>query len=293
MLDYKVIELSDRIWINELLKKSDFRGCEYNFANNFAWHRLYDTTICRYKDFYISRSRKYGLRYTFPAGNGDYKDLFLMLKKDAEELGSPLVISSVTDENLKLFEELFDGQYDVSCDESSSDYIYDAEKLRTLSGKKYHKKRNHLSNFYRNNWTYSDMDESDFDECIEFAVKSYNSNQSYDDESSVAEQFAINAFMNYYNELELKGGVIRVDDKVEAFTIGDPINSDTFDVHIEKANSSIQGAYAAINNEFAKSAANGYTYINREEDLGLEGLRKSKRSYYPVIMLRKNVVTFK
>ena len=84
MLDYKVIELSDRIWIKELLNKSDFRGCEYNFANNFAWHRLYDTTICRYKNFYISRSKKYGLRYTFPAGTGDYKDLFLTLKKDAK-----------------------------------------------------------------------------------------------------------------------------------------------------------------------------------------------------------------
>ena len=293
MFEYKVIELSDRIWINEILSKSDFRGCEYNFANNFAWHRLYNTTICRYKDFYISRSQKYGLRYTFPSGTGDYKDLFLALKKDAEELNSPLIIGSVTDENLMVFKELFDGEYEVSCDESSSDYIYDAEKLRTLSGKKYHKKRNHLSNFYRNNWEYSDMTEKDFDECIEFAVNSYNLNQSYDDESSVAEQFAINTFMNYYEELELKGGVIRVEGKVEAFTIGDPINSDTFDIHIEKANSSIQGAYAAINNEFAKSATNGYTYINREEDLGLEGLRKSKRSYYPVFMLKKNVVTFK
>ena len=293
MLDYNVIDISDRQWVTELLKKSDFRGCEYNFANNFAWHRLYNTTICRYKDFYISRSQKYGLRYTFPAGEGDYKDLFLTLKKDAEELDSPLIIGSVTDENLAIFEELFEGQYTVSCDESSSDYIYDAEKLRTLSGKKYHKKRNHLSNFYRNNWTYSDMTEMDFVECIEFAVNSYNLNQAYDDESSVAEQFAINALMNYYNELELKGGVIRVDGKVEGFTIGDPINSDTFDIHIEKANAAIQGAYAAINNEFAKSATNGYTYINREEDLGLEGLRKSKRSYYPVIMLRKNVVTFK
>ncbi len=293
MLDYKVIEISDRKWVTELLKKSNFRGCEYNFANNFAWHRLYDTTICRYNDFYISCSKKYGLRYTFPAGEGDYKDLFLTLKKDAEEQNSPLIVSSVTDKNLALFEELFEGQYTVSCDESSFDYIYDAEKLRTLSGKKYHKKRNHLSNFYKNNWEYFDLTEKDFDECIEFAVKSYNLNQSYDDESSVAEQFAINAFMNYYNELELKGGVIYVDGKIEAFTIGDPINNDTFDIHIEKANASIQGAYTAINNEFAKSATNGYTYINREEDLGLEGLRKSKRSYYPVIMLRKNVITFK
>lgn len=292
-MDFKVIELSDRPWITEILKMSDFRGCEYNFSNNFAWHRLYNTSICRYKNFYISRSMKYGLRFTFPAGSGDYKDLFLTLKKEAEELGSPLMVSSVTDESLKLFEELFHGQYTVSCDEADSDYIYDGEKLRTLSGKKYHQKRNHLARFYENNWEYSEMTEKDFDECIEFAVNSYNINKAYDDESAVAEQYAINTFMNCFGELELKGGVIRIDGKVEGFTIGDGINSDTFDIHIEKANPSVQGAYAAINNEFAKSAAAGYTYINREEDLGLEGLRKSKRSYYPVMMLRKNVVTFK
>ena len=137
------------------------------------------------------------------------------------------------------------------------------------------------------------LTEKDFDECIEFAVKSYNLNNGYDDESSVGEQFAINTFMNSFGELDLKGGVITVDGKIQAFTIGDRINSDTFDIHIEKANAEIQGAYAAINNEFAKSAATDYEYINREEDLGLEGLRKSKHSYHPVFMLQKNVVTFK
>lgn len=293
MLDFKVIEISDRPWVTELLKISDFRGCEYNFSNNMAWHRLYDTKICRYKDFYISRSMKYGMRFTFPAGRGDYKDLFGVLKKEAEEGGVPLTVSSVTDENLRIFEELFPGQYTVSCDEADCDYIYETEKLQTLSGKKYHQKRNHLARFRENNWQYSDMTAKDFDDCIEFAVNSYNLNQAYDDESSVAEQFAINTFMNYWDELGLKGGVIRVDGRLEGFTIGDGINSDTFDIHIEKANSDIQGAYAAINNEFAKSAANGYTYINREEDLGLEGLRKSKRSYHPAMMLRKNTVVFK
>ena len=293
MLEFKTIELSDRPWVTELLKMSDFRGCEYTFSNNLAWYRLYESQICRYKDFYISRSMKYGMRFTFPAGSGDYEDLFKTLKKEAEGQGCPLVVSSVTDENLKLFEELFEGQYEVSCDEADFDYIYDAEKLRTLSGKKYHQKRNHLARFYENNWEYSDMTEKDFDECIEFAVNSYNLNQAYDDESSVTEQFAINTFMNYFGELELKGGVLRVDGKVEGFTIGEGINSDTFDIHIEKANASIQGAYAAINNEFAKSATEGYTYINREEDLGLEGLRKSKHSYHPAFLLSKNKVTFK
>ena len=293
MLDFRVIELSDRPWVTELLKLSDFKGCEYNFANNIAWYRLYKATICRYKDFYISRSEKYGLRFTFPAGKGDYRDLFLTLKKEAEENGSPLIVNSVTNEELAIFEELFPDMYTVSCDEADSDYIYEAEKLQTLAGKKYHQKRNHLARFRENNWEYHDMTEKDFDDCIEFAARKYELDNAYDDESKVAEQFAINTFMNSFGELGLKGGVITVDGKLEAFTIGDGINSDTFDIHIEKANADIQGAYAAINNEFALSAAKGYTYINREEDLGLEGLRRSKRSYHPAFMLQKNVVTFK
>ncbi len=293
MFDFRKIELSDKDWIKKLLAKSDFRGCEYSFANNLAWNRHYETKICRYKDFYISGSRKEGLYFTFPAGEGDYKELFTELRKYAAESNSPLVISSVTPEKLPIFEEYFPDEYTVSSDPADYDYVYRAENLRELAGKKYHGKRNHLKRFYENNWSYNVMTEADFDECIEFAVKTYNDSNAYDNESSVGEQFAINTFFNYFNELELMGGVIRVDRKVEGFTIGSRINSDTMDTHIEKANSEINGAYTAVMNEFAKSASNDFTYINREEDLGIEGLRRSKRSYYPEFQIVKNVVTFK
>lgn len=293
MLDFRKIELSDKEWINSLLKKSDFMGCEYSFANNFAWHRLYETKICRYKDFYISCSDKYGLRFTYPAGEGDRKELFITLRKYAEERNSPLLISSVLPENIALFEEYFPGEFTVSNDEADFDYIYLAENLRSLKGKKYHGKRNHLNRFYENNWMYKSLTDADFDDCIAFAAKSYNDNNSYDSESSVAEQFAINTFFNYYNELNLMGGVLRVDGKIAGFTIGSRINSDTMDTHIEKAESSINGAYTAIMNEFAKDASVGFTYINREEDMGIEGLRKSKRSYCPEFQIVKNVVAFK
>ncbi len=293
MLEFRKIELKDKIWIKELLGKSDFRGCEYSFANNMAWHRYYETKICRYKDFYISCSEKFGLRFTFPAGSGDYGELFTELRKYAEEHNSPLAVSSVLPENLAVFDEYFGGEFNVLSDEADFDYIYSAEKLRTLAGKKYHGKRNHLNRFYENDWTYSRLTEKDFDECIEFAVRSYNDNNSYDDESSVGEQYAINTFFNLFDELELKGGVIRIGGRVEAFTIGSRINSDTLDIHIEKANSGINGAYTAIMNEFAKDASEGFAYINREEDLGIEGLRKSKRSYYPEFQIIKNTVIFK
>ena len=293
MFEFRKIDISDKPWITELLRKSDFRGCEYSFANNMAWHRLYETKICRYKDFYISCSEKDGLHFTFPAGAGDYKEVLTLLRKYAEERGVPFVVSSVLTENLPLFEEYFPGEYTVENDESGNDYIYLAENLRELKGKKYHGKRNHLKRFYENDWSYSRMTERDFDECIEFAVKSYNENMSYDDESSVAEQFAINTFFNNFDALDLRGGVIRVGGKVEGFTIGSRINSDTMDIHVEKANAAINGAYTAIMNEFAKAESTEFTYINREEDLGLEGLRRSKRSYCPEFMLVKNTVIFK
>lgn len=293
MLEFRKIELGDKEWIDRLLRLSDFRGCEYSFANNFAWHRLYETEICRYKDFYISKSEKYGLRFTYPAGEGDRKELFGELRKYSEERGVPLCISSVRNDDLGLFEEYFPGKYTAASDEADYDYIYLAENLRTLKGKKYHGKRNHLNRFYENNWSYSALTEKDYDECLYFAVQSYNGNNMYDSESAIGEQYAINTFFNNFEALGLKGGVLRVEGKVVGFTIGSRINSDTLDTHIEKADSAINGAYTAIMNEFAKAESGDFAYINREEDLGLEGLRKSKMSYYPEFRLQKNVVTFK
>lgn len=293
MFDFRKIELSDAAWIRPILAMSDFRGCEYNFANNLAWHRYYETVICRYKDFYISSSQKYGLCFTFPAGKGDYRELFVNLRKYAEERNEPLRISSVLPENVSLFEDFFPGEYTVSADEDGFDYIYTAEKMRTLAGKKLHSKRNHLKKFYENDWSYSQLTEKDFDECIEYAVLTYNKNDSYTVESSVGEQYAINILFNHFGELGLRGGVIRVGGKVEGFTIGSRTNSDTLDIHIEKATADIAGAYTAVMNEFAKHESLDVEYINREEDMGLEGLRRSKRSYYPEFQIIKNTITFK
>lgn len=293
MLDFRKIELADKPWIDSLLKISDFRGCEYSFANNFAWHRLYETEICRYKDFYISKSEKNGLHFTFPAGQGNRKELFDELKKYSEEKGSPLCVTSVSDEQIGFFEENYADEFTVTTDEADYDYVYFAEKLITLSGKKLHGKRNHLNRFYENNWSYSPLTEKDYDECILFAVESYNYNDMYDDESAVGEQYAINTFFNHFAELGLRGGVVRIDGKVVGFTVGSRTNSDTIDIHIEKALPDINGAYTAVMNEFAKAEAQNFTYINREEDLGLEGLRKSKRSYCPEFQIKKNTIIFK
>ncbi|MCI7768445.1 MAG: phosphatidylglycerol lysyltransferase domain-containing protein [Oscillospiraceae bacterium] len=294
MLDFKVIELSDKPWVEKLLRISDFRGCEYCFANNMAWRRMYDTKITRYKDFYISLSEQGSPYFTFPAGGGDYSEVFGEMKKYSEARGYPLVIGSVTPDKFPLFEELFPkDSYVLEADEDGWDYVYSASDLAELKGKKYHGKRNHLKKLLAMDYSYEPLTEKDFDDCISFAVNVYNRDSAYDDKSKVCEQFAINTYFENFHALGLMGGVLRVEGRIAAFTIGERINSDTLGVHIEKAEASVDGAYPAVNQMFAASAGKDFAYINREEDLGIEGLRKAKRSYHPAFMIEKHTVRFK
>lgn len=296
MLEFRDIDISDKDKINSALRKSDFRGCEYSFANNMAWKRLSDSKISFYKDFYISCAFNTddGIpSFTFPSGEGNYSELFTEMRKYSEALGKPLRIWGVTDDLLPLFNEFFPDQFIAELDRDSSDYIYKSSDLIELSGKKYHGKRNHLARFNELDYTFSPITEKDFDDCIAFSTVTYNNKTSDNSHSFIAEQYAINTYFTYFNEFELKGGVIRIDGKPAAVTIGEGINSDTFCVHIEKANTEYMGIYSGINNCFAKEFAVDYKFINREEDLGLEGLRKSKLSYHPDFILNKYSVTFK
>lgn len=289
MQKFRKINIDDKDRIKEILSRSDFKGCEYSFANNLAWNRLYETYISFFDDFYISMSEKNGLTFTFPAGSGDYEKLFYELFSYAKSKNSPLRISSVTEDKFELVKKYM-GKCTVEEVDGGADYIYDARSLKALEGKKYHKKRNHLKKIENYNYSFSTLTENDFDECIAFAAGKYNEKENANS-SFVHEQYAIDVFFKYFDELELSGGVLRVDGKLKAFTIGEIITPDTADIHIEKADTNIDGAYAAINNFYAKALPENIRYINREEDLGIEGLRKSKLSYYPEILLKKYIFT--
>jgi hypothetical protein len=115
----------------------------------------------------------------------------------------------------------------------------------------------------------------------------------YSDDVKKAEADAVTRGMNKFFELGFIGGLLRVNGEIQAFTFGEPLNSDTFVVHVEKAFTEYQGTYTAINREFVNSACKGFKFINREEDMGAENLRKAKMSYYPSILLEKYKVKFK
>lgn len=295
MFDFREIKLSDKPWIDELLSKSDFMGCEYSFANNVAWRRLSDSVISRYKNFYlISTQDKNSVYLTYPAGDGDILELISEFNKYCESLGKRFILTSVTTQNLELLKEkIGDSIEDIKSNPDFYDYIYNADDLINLKGKKYHSKRNHISNFKKLPWEYKELSVDLFDDCIRFVTEAYNKKSGADDFSAVVEQFAINTFFNNYEYFNLVGGVLFQNDRIVGVTIGEKLNSNTLVVHIEKALSDVNGAYPTLCNEFAKANAIDLKYINREEDLGIEGLRKSKRSYHPCFQLEKHSVLFK
>lgn len=296
MLEFRDIDISDKMRIDAALSASQFMGCEYSFANNMAWRRLAGSKISFYKDFYLccAFDTADGVpHFILPAGTGSYKDVIDEMMRFTDTLAVPLIITGITDDFLPTLNELYPDKFTVTPDRDSSDYIYYSSDLIGLSGKKYHGKRNHLARFKELGCEYSPITERDFDDCITFGAVAYNNKAAESDHSFVAEQFAINTYFNFFDELGLSGGVIRKDGVLAAFTIGEGLNRDTFCVHIEKADTQYNGIYAGINNCFARDAAISYKFINREEDLGLEGLRKSKLSYRPAFILNKNTVTFK
>ncbi|MDE5763924.1 MAG: phosphatidylglycerol lysyltransferase domain-containing protein [Ruminococcus sp.] len=297
MLEFRQIRLADRDRINMALEKSGFMGCEYSFANNLAWCRLAGSEICFFKDFYIicafDTDDNIPL-FTLPAGAGDYREVIHEMKRFSENYGYPLQIGGVTENSLRMLDELFPDKFDFTHDRDGSDYIYRQSDLAELAGKKYHHKRTHLARFNELDYEFSIIMEKDYDDCIKFITDDYNSRQdSGKNHSAIAEQYAVNTFFSFFEELNLSGGIIRINGKIAAVTVGEKLNSDTFGIHIEKADRNYNGIYAGINNCFIRACTDGYTYINREEDLGIDGLRKSKLSYYPAFLLNKYVVKFK
>ncbi len=295
MLEFREITLEDRIWITECLRQSDYRGCEYSFANNLAWRRLHGSKIARYGDFYLccAFDTHDGIpSFIYPAGRGSDLEVIRQMQAFSGAMGKPLKIWNVSEERLQWLQAQFPAQLSVDENRDSWDYLYNSEDLSLLAGRKYHQKRNFLNRFAQYHAQYAPLTEEDFDDCITFAAHSYNERLE-GDTSAISEQFAIDTYFRHFDALQLQGGVWRAEGRLVAFAIGEPLSSDTFCIHIEKADTAYEGAYHAMNQKFAeKILEQGYRYINREEDLGLPGLRRAKESYRPVFMQKKYCVTF-
>jgi hypothetical protein len=247
----------------------------------------------------VYRSRGEGGHFSYACNLRDSqnsRELFEMLRELAKQEGEELHLHCVSEKEWQLIEEWYPGVYEITYDRDSADYIYLREKLATLSGKKLHGKRNHIHRFEEANsdWCYETICDENEEECAKMAMRwcmnNCMSEQNEIEFDKIDESKLVVYAIRHREELGMIGGALRVNGRIIAITLGEPLTKDTFVVHFEKAFSDIQGAYPMINREFVRHELEEYTYVNREEDMGLEGLRKAKLSYRPEILFAKGQV---
>ncbi len=292
MLDFHTPTLEDKLWVDRVLASYKCMNCAFTFAQMFLWSLHYGTKICQYKDCLLGRGGTDHPRYYYPNGDYDIKEIIDVLSQDAAQRGERLVLILAEDWQARELEEAFPNRFVRSSDRDDCDYIYSASDLINLPGRRYHGKRNHIARFTREHpdWSYETINESNTDECIR-ACHIWHDAQESPDSSLAHERIILEKALAMRETLGLSGGLIRCDGQVAAFTLGERLNSNTFVVHFEKALPGYEGAYPVINNQFASRELGEYEYINREEDLGIEGLRKAKLSYHPAILLEKFTLT--
>ncbi len=294
-IQFKRAELEDKEIISRYFSHHTSRSCERTFANVYLWSRQYPVKWAIVENTLVFKSEDENhLAFAYPAGEAsDVRRALEWLKKYCSEREAPFRMYNLTPDNFAQLEAWYPGRFRIEYDRDSADYVYESEKLATLSGKKLHGKRNHINKFkalYDGRWSYEALTEDNVEECFQMALKWREENGCEDDQEKRGEICVTMNALRLFRELELVGGVLKIDGEVVAFTIGEPVCSDTFVVHIEKAFADVEGAYPMINQQFVMHECTDYLYVNREEDTGAEGLRQAKLSYRPVFMVEKGDV---
>lgn len=285
MIDFEKIDLSQAERYHRYLRSCGERGCEYSLANLVMWGRQRAAFLEGYLVLF-SQFEKRSI-YPFPVGSGDIRPVLDAIIGDARQRGIVCRLSGLNAGECVRLEELYPGQFQFHPDRNSCDYVYKIEDLATLKGRSYQKKRNHLNKFRDNH-----------PDCRVLALTAENAAaaQAMADDWFAARQAAEpdadlylerralkRAFANR-EALGLEGLLLEENGQFLAMTMGSLLSEDTFDIHFEKAREDVDGAYTAINQAFAAYLAEKYPrlrYLNREDDLGIPGLRKAKLSYHP------------
>lgn len=288
-MKFHEITLADREWMTGYFCAADLNACEFSFATNFIWRYAYHIEVAQIDGCGVCRCKKDGKTiFSYPFGNGDHKKVIEKICNICNIENIKTGFYPIVEEQREELLTLFPGKFEIDTDRDDFDYIYSYEKLATLKGKKLHGKRNHIARFQDDgDWSYEPVTASNRDACIELARIWEKKRAEKWNDAMTQEMLALQEALEYFDELGLVGGVLRKNGDIVAFTIGETLNSDTFVVHFEKALPDLQGAYPMINQQFVLHACDGFSYINREEDAGDPGLRKSKLSYFPDILLKK------
>ena len=295
MIEFKNLTLEDKLTIDRYFREVQPRNSECTFTNMFIWRDCYEVQWAIVDGLLIVKPGQMDESWILqPYGDYtkcDLRSVFTKLDEYFSAQGLPFIMRAVTESFAQLLETEYPGLFYLEEERDLFDYTYLGEDLRELKGRKYHSKRNHLSNFRKNHpdYVYEPMTEAMVEEVWQY-LEAWCGQKACSgslDSGLHCEQKAIREALDHFEVLDYKGAVIRLDGNIVAFTLGEMLNDNTVIIHVEKADGTITGLYGAINQEFLLHEWPEVQYVNREVDTGAEGLRKAKLSYHPVELIKK------
>jgi len=288
----KDLTLKDKPLCDQLFTQFPPQISEFTFTNLFIWRHAYQIKISRLQNFLCLLSEQGESSFFFPPiGEGDVIECYQsLLQYLGRKVTLPKIVR-VPEAGVAQIDWKTSGMK-AELDRNQCDYVYLTQDLIELKGRKYHRKRNHIKQFQEKySYQYIPLTPEWISQCLQLEAEWCDLRHCEASPGLLNESFAIKEAFTHFGELGVKGGAILINGKVEAFTMGDPLNPETVVIHIEKANPAYEGLYPTINQAFLEHQWSGYTYVNREQDLGEEGLRKAKESYFPHHLVNKYTIT--
>ncbi|MFX0036790.1 MAG: DUF2156 domain-containing protein [Candidatus Hermodarchaeota archaeon] len=299
----KPIEITDKSLFDEFFSKYPPENSEFTFTNLFMWRNYYNFLLLEFKEHLILFSYDYlknrrepikkdskDYIYFFPPIGPHPDKIIIELFEDLENIEVHRVPEEIC-VNLKENKEFSKLNLDYLEDRNNWDYVYNKEEILNLAGNKYRQNRRWLQKFLdKYNYDFKLLTENLVEKCKELQLEWCIMRACTEDESLEAEQKAIYEALNNFEKLNFSGGLLCVNEKCAAYTFGEMLNERTLVIHIEKAHMEYEGSYQVINNFFLKSCCVDSIFVNREQDLGIEGLRRAKESYKPIRMVKKNII---
>jgi len=288
IVEFKPVEIQDKEIFDEYFMADPPEISEFTFTNLFMWKHRYHPQWAQWENelliiFYPEKSSPFGLP---PVGTGDKSGAMHVLFDELEKVTSEAKIYRAGESFVNNYVDF--KRYACIEDRDNSDYVYSTNDLIQLSGRKYHRKKNHLNRFFKNyQFEYFELDLELIECFIDMQEEWCQMKECVESPALLDEDYAIHKALTHFEDLGFTGGAIKLKGQMEAFSIGEKLNPNTAVIHIEKANPDIPDLYTAINQLFCRNAWPKIDYVNREQDLGIEGLRKAKESYHPHHMIKK------
>lgn len=285
------IDIGAKDIIKDFFHAQRIEASDMLFGNLYIWHFSRTIKYALIDDCLVVWTKFPSESYPFifyPLGRGNRKVAIETMKEYFLDNKMPFSLRSLEPYQSAELENLFPNSFEIAPNRDRFDYIYNIDELIALSGRTLHKKKNHLNRFFKlyPNFSYERIDSANAMEVLNAYSAWFEEGEKSDGLRN--EMLGIEASLRNFSALDMKGAIIRIDGKIAAFSLAEQINDDSVVIHIEKGNTFYEGIFQAINQQFLKNDFAHLRFVNREEDLGIEGLRKAKMSYKPLRFIEKS-----